>query len=241
MVTTILEGVSFWLLLYPGKKIGHEDEARLVESRVKVVVVVRLLELFSLLEILRNHLPRFPLPLPLPLPPPLVDELLLGPSISWISFLLNFNVPPENLPTAGAPTPLSLFPSLLFLPFILALSRMMPFSFASRLRLSSRSVSFATIPFRCVMGIFSCLNREVFDPSACNRRSVALCLFFPLSVGLLLDSRRWDSVRRRWRARSFFRLADSEASSSLIKVPSLSRIRGMDRLLLGGFDPCRLN
>jgi hypothetical protein len=86
------------------------------------------------------------------------------------------------------------------------------------------------------MGILSCLNIEVFDPSACNRISVALCLFFPLSVGLLLDSSRWDSARRRCRARSFFRFAASEASSSSIDAPSLSRIREMDGILFGGFE-----
>jgi hypothetical protein len=97
----------------------------------------------------RSHRPRFPLTRPRPRPPlpplpPRPLELRFGPSISNMSFLLSFNVPLENFPTPGAPTPLSLLPSLLF--FILAFSKMMPFSFASFRLFSSFSVCFAMIP-----------------------------------------------------------------------------------------------
>lgn len=39
------------------------------------------------------------------------------------------------------------------------------------------------------------------------RRSVALCRFLPVGVRVVLGLlvRRWDSWRRRWRERSFFR------------------------------------
>lgn len=186
-----------------------------------------------------NHLPRCPLPLPL-LPPlsPLLLEPLFGPSISNMSFLLSFNVPFVNLPIPGAPTPLSLFLSLGFLPS-LAFSRMMPFSLASFRLMSSFWVCFAIIPRRCAIGIFSCFSIDTLDPKACSRRSVALWRLLPLNVGLAAESRRWDSVRRRWRARSFFRLAASEASSSSIAAPISSRTVSIAGELDRGFELCR--
>jgi hypothetical protein len=142
-----------------------------------------------------DHRLCFPLLTPPRLQPSL-DKPFLGPSISKMSFLLNFKVPPKNLPTAGAPTPLSLLPPELFFS-ILAFSKIIPLSLASRRLFASLSLCLAIIPFRCAMGIFSCFNIEVLDPNAWSRRSVALCLLFPLRVGLDAESRRWDSVRRR--------------------------------------------
>jgi len=151
-----------------------------------------------------------------------------------MSFLLNFSVPPENFPTPGPPTPLSLFPSLLF--FILAFSKMIPFSLASFLLVSSFSVFFAIMPFRCDIGIFSCFKIEVLDPSACSRKSVALWRLFPLTVGLLAESRRCDSARSRCKARSFLRFAASEGSSSSIDAPDLSRRTETFGVDLGSFE-----
>ena len=183
------------------------------------------------------HRPRFPLPLPPPRPPPLppfAAKFFRGPSISEISFLLSVKVPPENFPTPGAPTPLSLLPSLLF--FICAFSRIIPFSLASLFLLSSFSPFFAIIPFQCDIGIFSCFRIDVLDPNACNRRSVALCRLLPLRVGLFAESRRWDSARSRWSARSFFRFAASEASSSSTDMPALSRSTETAGADLGSFE-----
>ena len=140
--------------------------------------------------------PRFFPPRAPPLPP-LPEVLLFGPSISKISFLLNFSVPPENLPTPGAPTPLSRFPSLPFFAPIFAFSRMIPFSLACCRRVLSRSFCLDIMPCRCDVGILSCLNIDTFEPNACNRISVALCLLFPWSVGFVDDSRRCDSLSRR--------------------------------------------
>ncbi len=67
---------------------------------------------------------------------------------------------------------------------------------------------------------------------------MALCLLFPLSVGFVEDSRRWDSVRSRWRARSFLRFAASEASSSSIVLPALSRMIDTVGVLFGTFELC---
>ena len=112
-----------------------------------------------------NHpVPRPPLPflLPLRLSPPLPD-----PCISSTSLLLSFNVPPLKVPIPGASTPLSL---LRFTPpfFFTSFSRMIPFSFASRLLTSSFTIALASIPFLCDMGIFSCLKREDLAPSDCK-------------------------------------------------------------------------
>lgn len=75
-----------------------------------------------------------------------------GPTIMLTSLLLKVNMPRENLPTLGAPIPLSLFKSLIF--GLTAFSRMIPLSLASRRLLSSLSVDFATMPFRWANGIF---------------------------------------------------------------------------------------
>lgn len=183
-----------------------------------------------------SYRPRFPLPRPPSLPPRPLD-LLFGPSISKMSFLLSFNVPPLNFPTPGAPTPRSLFPSLLF--FIFAFSKMMPFSLASLLLFPSFSVCLAMIPLLCDMGIFSCFIIDVFDPNACNLRSVALCRLLPLSVGFFEDSRRCDSARSRCKARSFFRFAASDGSSSSV-VSGFPRSREVSMVVLGGLEVCKV-
>jgi hypothetical protein len=77
---------------------------------------------------------------------------------------------------------------------------------------------------------------EVLDPSACKRKSVALCLFFPVVIGLLADSRRCDSASSRCNAKSFFKFADSEASSSSTIIPDLLWTMDMAGVLLGGFE-----
>ena len=65
---------------------------------------------------------------------------------------------------------------------------------------------------------------------------MALCRLLPLSVWFVAESRRWDSVRSRCRARSFLRLAASEASSSGIVAPALSRIRDAVGVIWGGLE-----
>ena len=50
------------------------------------------------------------------------------------------------------------------------------------------------------------------------------------------DSRRCDSARSRWRARSFLRFAASERSSTAIVAPALSRIRGAAGELIGTLE-----
>jgi hypothetical protein len=67
---------------------------------------------------------------------------------------------------------------------------------------------------------------------------VALWRLLPLSVGFDAESRRWDSARRRCRARSFLRLAASETSSSAIVAPVLPRIRDAASVPLGGLELC---
>lgn len=156
---------------------------------------------------------RFPPLPPLPLPPFPPFPPLFGPSISSTSLLLNLNVPPLNLPTAGAPTPLSLLFPFASPPFPLTLSNTIPFSLASDLLVSSLTAAFFIIPLRCDSGIFSCTRIDLFAPSLCTRRSVALCLFVPLGSWLPDDEeRRCDSDSRRCRARSFLRFAASETS-----------------------------
>ena len=85
------------------------------------------------------------------------------------SCLLRRSVPALNLPMFGAPTPRARFSSG-FLVFA-ALSRMMPFSLASCLLRASLSVALAVMPFRCDIGILSCLSIDVFEPSVCSRMS----------------------------------------------------------------------
>lgn len=192
------------------------------------------------IEILR-HSHRLPRPRPLLPLPPLDPKLFFGPSMSMISLLLKLNVPPANLPTAGAPTPVSLFPAI----FALAAfwrSKMIPFSRASRLLISSRSTFLAVIPFLWDMGIFSCFSSELLAPRVCRRMSVATCRFLPDRVGLLEDSRRWDSARSRCRARSCFKFAASVSSSSASSaafLPFFVFRASVDVVMGGGFELCR--
>ena len=68
------------------------------------------------------------------------------------SLLLNDKIPRENLPTLGAPIPLSLLGSFIF--GLNVFSRMIPLSLASRRLVCSLSVDFAMIPLRWASGIF---------------------------------------------------------------------------------------
>jgi hypothetical protein len=69
--------------------------------------------------------------------------------------------------------------------------------------------------------------------------SVALCLLEPLSVGLEDESSRCDSASRRCSARSFFRLADSEASSSEGREVLDVLVPTEGVLSVGGLELCR--
>jgi hypothetical protein len=55
-------------------------------------------------------------------------------------------------------------------------------------------------------------------------------------MGFVEDSRRWDSARRRWRARSFLRFAASERSSSSAPTSDLLPITGVFGVVVGGFE-----
>lgn len=144
---------------------------------------------------------------------PLLPNVSRLPSIPLMSRSLNLNSAPLNLPTPGAPTTESLALSF-FLPFPVSLSRIIPFSLASLLRFVSRAPAAATMPLRIFIGIFSCLWIDSFDPSACTRRSVALCRVRPAAKALgatvwpeavMAGARRWDSERRRRSSRSWAR------------------------------------
>lgn len=133
--------------------------------------------------------------------------------MSATSFLLSFSIPPWNLPIFGAPMPLCLLLLSLLLPLV-TFSRIMPFSWACRLRVSSLSADFARMPFLCVNGMFCCLKMEDLEPISWRRRSKALCRFWPVC-----DSDDWgvnkcDSFNRRCSARSFLRLAASVSTAS---------------------------
>ena len=93
---------------------------------------------------------------------------------------------------------------------------MMPFSLASR-RLSNSFCSFlATMPLRCDSGMFFCSRIDPLLPRDNKRKSVALWRFLPEgSVEEKDESRRWDSLRRRCRAKSFLRFAASVPSSAV--------------------------
>lgn len=71
------------------------------------------------------------------------------------------------------------------------------------------------------------------------RRSVALCLFLPEGPAEREfgeeASRRWDSLRRRWRARSFLRLRASAAASPSSSAADLELSEGFLVGLVGGF------
>lgn len=98
------------------------------------------------------------------------------------------------------------------------------------------------MPLRCANGIFFCSRLELLDPSASSRRSVALCLFLPLGPDNGEDGspdwRRCDSLSRRCRARSFFRFAASELSSSAGFAFNFAVDRGFGSEE-GGLDDCR--
>lgn len=108
----------------------------------------------------------------------------LPPSIFRTSLSLILNSAPFIRPTAGPSTPLSLgrccfFLAAALLPPPTLLSKMTPFSFASRLRLASRPSAAATMPLRIFIGIFSCFRIEPLLPSAWRRMSVARCRVRP--------------------------------------------------------------
>lgn len=77
------------------------------------------------------------------------------PSISATSFLLSVSIPPLNVPTLGVPMARCLLASLSVFPR-LAFSNIIPFSLASRLRLSSLPAAFLAMPFLCENGMFRC-------------------------------------------------------------------------------------
>lgn len=138
---------------------------------------------------------------------------LFGPSIFATSFLLNCSIPLLNRPTIGVPILRCLFPSLFDFRFVVGTSRIIPFCWASFLRLSSLSSAFWAIPFRCAIGIFFCARSDDFEPTPWRRRSRDLCLFCTDRDKGERGSKRWDSFSRRWRAMSFLRLASSAAAS----------------------------
>lgn len=74
------------------------------------------------------------------------------PSTAAKSRLLRFKVPPANFPTEGPPTPRSRRPVFAF-DLGAGFSRIIPFSLASRRRLSSFCVAFDLIPLRIEEGI----------------------------------------------------------------------------------------
>lgn len=130
------------------------------------------------------------------------------------SRLLSRSVPPANFPIDGAPIPRSL--RLLAFPLDLnvGFSRIIPFSRASRLRVSSLFVAFACIPTQWDFGIFCCPNIDFFAPRDCSLRSRALCRLTPVGFRSEADSRRCDSFKRRCRAKSFFKFSASPATSA---------------------------
>ena len=127
------------------------------------------------------------------------------------SLLLNFSVPPLNLPTAGPPTPRSLLPVLFFGSF-LSFSRMMPFSLASCLLLASRSLDFAAMPLRCAMGMLRCSSTLRLEPSA-RMRSSAISWRGTRPFAPEVEESRLLSEMSRCRARSCLRLRASSDSS----------------------------
>lgn len=182
-----------------------------------------------------------------PRPRPLLPNASRLPSIFLTSLSLILSSAPLMRPTPGLctspPLPLPPPPPPPLPPFFLPpprvwaallLSRMTPFSLASRLRLASRAPAAATMPLRMLMGMRSCASTEPLEPRACRRRSVALCRVRPAEnvfgsaaadvpwttdeektdaeAALLCEGvRRCDSERRRRSSRS---CARSEGASS---------------------------
>ena len=124
----------------------------------------------------------------------------------------SFKVPPVNLPTPGTSTPRSLrFGAPVFL---LAFSRMTPFSFASARLLVCLWSAFFVMPIRCAAGIFCCVNSDCFAPRDCRRMSNAIWRCLAGFADVFDFSSRCDSFSNRWRSRSCFRFSFSDRSSS---------------------------
>jgi len=104
---------------------------------------------------LRPRCPPRPPPLPPLLPPPPPP-----PSMRLISRSLSLSSAPRILPIAGPSTALSRFVLASLVCFLTSFSRMMPFSRASRRRLSSLAPRVAVMRFRMAMGIFCCWNSD---------------------------------------------------------------------------------
>lgn len=161
--------------------------------------------------------------------PPLFPDpelLVLVPSILRISYELNFNVLPCIFPIPTPPTPRSrrCFRTLSDA-LLLNFSKITPFSFASLLRVVSRFAALPAMPLRMCMGMFSCWRVEFLAPRSRIRMSRAFNRFLPSGAVVEKEeeeneeaSRRWDSLRRRWSARSCLRLVDSVPSSSVVEA-----------------------
>lgn len=145
---------------------------------------------------------------------PLLPNVSLLPSIPLTSFELNLSSAPLSLPTPGPSIIGSFRLSLVFF-LLAALSKITPFSFASRLLFVSRPAAAAFMPLRIFMGILSCVRMEALEPSAWTRRSVAFRRMRPAlkALGslavveakgewLTAREKRWDSARRRRSSRS---------------------------------------
>lgn len=157
----------------------------------------------------------------------------LLPSNFLISFLFKRNSAPLKRPIPGASTARSLGLSLLFFLLLAALSRMTPFSLASRRLLDSLALAAAAMPLRMDMGILSCFRIELLDPKACTRKSVAFCLVRPAAKvfgsavapravaekteALRLAERRWDSEMSRRSSRSCLRREGASSGMDVLE------------------------
>lgn len=165
-----------------------------------------------------NHLLLFPLPRP--------AGALTESAIARASLALTRSSAPRILPTAGRSTGLSPLPfGLVVFAFLASLSRIIPFSRASLLRLSSFVAAAPTMPFRMDMGIFAWLRMLSLAPRACTRMSEVLRAVRPAAKARVLAAvpaacwdcqweafapaaeRMWDSEMSRCRARSLARKA----------------------------------
>lgn len=163
---------------------------------------------------------------------------LFGPCMWWISWRLNLRVPPTNFPTDGVPTPRSRFFGSLRFEDDVGLSRIMPFSRASRRRISSLVVAFAEIPFLWDIGMLFCVYIEVLAPTSCARISSARCRFEPVGVRSDAESRRCDSLSKRCNAKSCLRLAASVVSLLSSSAVLLFGLRCLIECEDGGLAPC---
>ena len=178
----------------------------------------------------RFHLRPFFLPL----------DSFLGPCRSSISRRLSLNVPPANFPTEGPPTPRSRLLLTLLFDDKAGFSSIIPFSLASRRRVSSFLSALSWMPFRWDIGIFCCVNSESFAPRACILKSIALCRFDPDGERSKAESSKCDSFSSRCRARSFLRFAASVAKSLVSLFRSgFSFEEGDNPETDGGFVVCR--